>query len=400
MGEFTIGATIYGLLSSDTTITGFVGAPSPSNNSRIYPDIAPLSKAQTFPYITYSIISQVPTNTKGPYDEGDPVVSGPIKQRSPLDIARIQINSFTTDYATAVSLSTKIRNVLDRGIGSGFNYIGGPDIDSIVYEGMNSSYEDKIKPQGVYNFQQEYMIRIINSDIADPFSNIFSTSFDGVDDFVDMGDSSIFSFGNGTTDTAFSISFWTRFESVGSGNSGILGKDSNGTSREYQVWMSAAALRFRLYDDTTGGSITKTLTTLPSALTWYHIVCTYDGSLTSAGMKIYMNAVTPAQSGSSFLTYNAMIDTAAPFTIGTVASQFMEGNVDEVSMFDIELSAAQILAIYNGGTPKTLNQHAGLIGWWRMGDSGAFPEINDNSTNSNTGTCQNMVDSDFQNLIP
>jgi hypothetical protein len=30
---------------------------------------------------------------------------------------------------------------------------------------MSTTYEDKIKPQGVYNFQQEYVIRIINVGI-------------------------------------------------------------------------------------------------------------------------------------------------------------------------------------------------------------------------------------------
>ena len=150
MGKFTIGSTIYTKLTSDATINGYVG----TSPVRIYPDIAPLSAAQTFPYITYSIISQVPTNTKGPFDQGDPVGSGPSAQRSPLDVVRVQINSFTNDYATGVNLADRIRHVLDRGIGSGFTIGSGPDIDSIVYDGMSHTYEDKIKPQGVYNFHK------------------------------------------------------------------------------------------------------------------------------------------------------------------------------------------------------------------------------------------------------
>jgi hypothetical protein len=161
MGQFTIGSTIYTKLSLDTTITGYVG----TSPVRIYPDIAPLSAAQTFPYITYSLISQVPTNTKGPFDQGDPVATGPTEQKSPLDIVRVQINSFTNDYVTGVSLADRIRHVLDRGIGSGFSLGVGPTIDSIVYDGMSTTYEDKIKPQGVYNFQQEYVIRIVNVGI-------------------------------------------------------------------------------------------------------------------------------------------------------------------------------------------------------------------------------------------
>ena len=136
MAYFTIGSTIFTKLKDDATITGYVG----TTPVRIYPDIAPLSAAQTFPYITYSVISQTPTNTKGPFDAGDAVVTGPVSQKSPLDIIRIQIDSYTTDYLSGVNLSTKIRDVLDRGIGTGFTLGTGPDIDSIVFEGMSTNY--------------------------------------------------------------------------------------------------------------------------------------------------------------------------------------------------------------------------------------------------------------------
>jgi hypothetical protein len=43
-----------------------------------------------------------------------------------------------------------------------------------------------------------------------PFTNTYSLDFDGVDDYVDLGDSDDFSFGNGTTDSPFSISAWIK----------------------------------------------------------------------------------------------------------------------------------------------------------------------------------------------
>ena len=396
MGQFTIGSTLYTLLSSDATISGYIG----TSPVRIYPDIAPLSAAQTFPYITYTIVSQVPTNTKGPYDQGDPSLTGPQKQKSPLDIVRVQINSFTNDYATGVNLASRIRKILDRGVGSGFTIGSGPDIDSIVYDGMSTTYEDKIKPQGVYNFQQEYVIRTISTYLALDWSNVYSTNFDGVDDYVDCGDSNVFSFGNGTTDSPFSISCWIRFNSVAN-STGLMGKDSSGTDTEYQIRLGFSNLRFRLYDDSTSGYIQKSLSNPLSINTWYHIAFTYDGSSTSTGLKIYVDAVTPTQTGlTGGGTYTAMENTASPFTIGSVSNVFMNGNIDEVGMFNTELSASEILAIYNGGSPNNLTSHAGLVGYWRMGDSGAFPVVNDNSSNSNNGTCTNMIASDFQNLIP
>lgn len=162
MSNFNIGSTIYTKLSYDTTLTGYVGtAPV-----RIFPDVAPLNVAQTFPYIVYSIVSDVPTNTKGPTNPGDPVAGGPQSERSPLNIMRIQISSFANDYSTSMIVANRIRTILDRGIGSGFTVGSGPDIDSIVYDGMSTNYESNIKPQGVYEVTQEYIVRTINTDIA------------------------------------------------------------------------------------------------------------------------------------------------------------------------------------------------------------------------------------------
>ena len=397
MGQFTIGTTIFTKLSLDTTVTGFVG----TSPARIFPDVAPLNVSQTFPYIVYSIISQVPTNTKGPSSEGNATALGPQKQRSPLDIVRVQVSSYSNSYSQGVVLADSIRATLDRGIGSGFKPAAlGPEIDSIIYDGMTTDYESKIKPQGVYEFTQEYIVRIINTDISPSFVNTYSLNFDGVDDYVTIGDDSIFSFGNGTTDSPFSVSLWARFNTVSS-SIGLMGKDSGGADAEYQLRLGYNNFRISLIDNVTGGSITKSLDQAFSTGIWYHLVCTYNGSGSNTGLKIYQNASIPAQTNGTAGTYVAMSDTAADLTMGvTDGATFMDGNLDEVTMFDIELSAAQVLAIYNLGTPKSEASHTGLIGWWRNGDSGAYPVINDNSTNNNPGTMTNMVSSDIENLIP
>tara|TARA_R110002074_G_scaffold167177_1_gene328146 strand:- start:71 stop:1261 length:1191 start_codon:yes stop_codon:yes gene_type:complete len=396
MSNFNIGSTIFTKLSNDTTLTGYVGtAPV-----RIFPDVAPLNVAQTFPYVVYSIVSDVPTNTKGPTDPGDPVAGGPQTERSPLNIMRIQISSFANDYSTSMIVANRIRTILDRGIGSGFTVGSGPDIDSIVYDGMTTNYESNIKPQGVYEVSQEYIVRTINTDIAPSFSNVYSLNFDGVDDYLQLGDQNIFSFGNGTTDSPFSISYWIKPQTVAAGT-GIFGKESSVSTREYSAMFSYNNVRIRLWDNVNGGHLTLGSANPLSVNVWHHIVMTYDGSGNDTGLKIYVNASIPAQSTASSGTYVAMSNTAADFTIGAVfGSYFYEGNMDEFSMFNIELTAAQVLAIYNAGTPTNLTSHDGLIGWWRMGDSGAYPLINDSSTNTNNATMTNMVASDIENLVP
>ena len=398
--SFTIGSTIYTKLAADATLTGYVG----TSPVRIFPDVAPLNVAQTFPYIVYSIISQVPTNTKGPTDPGQPADGGPQTERSPLDIVRIQISSFSNNYSESVVVADRIRTLLDRAIGSGFAVGSGPTIDSIIYDGMSSNYESKIKPQGVYEFSQEYIVRIINTEIAPTYTNTYSLNFDGVDDYMTVGDQSIFSFGNGVTDSPFSISCWVYLRD--NSNEVIWGKSASAGVQEYHLLIdSGGKLRFRLYDNTTGGYIQAKLNNAGDLVinTWYNITATYDGSGAETGIKIYLDSVLTAQTQSdSVPVYTAMDDTAAALTFATTGypSNFAEASIDEISMFNIELTAAQTLSIYNAGAPKSEASHTGLIGYWRNGDSGVYPVINDQSSNSNNGTMINMISSDIETFTP
>lgn len=370
MSSFTIGSTIYTKLSLDGTLTSYVG----TSPVRIFPDVAPLNVAQSFPYIVYTIISDDPTNTKGPFDEGNPVASGPKFQRSPLNIMRVQISSFSDSYETSMIVANRIRFVLDRGIGSGFTVGSGPVIDSIVYDGMSTDYESKISPQGVHNVTQEYIIRTVNTEIAASFTNIKSILFDGIDDFF-LVNSSVpnqFSFSNGTSDEAFSISMWLNPGSVASGQ-GIIGKNSSINAKEYDIMFAYNNFRIRLYDTTGGGHITVGMSNVLLTNTWTHMLVTYDGSGSSNGITIYENGSIPGQAAADGGSYTCMQPSLANLILGANASQyFYTGYMDEFSIFNIELSPAQILGIYNAGTPIDLltlyNETNGMIGWWRMGD--------------------------------
>ena len=396
MSSFNIGSTIYTKLALDGTITGYVG----TSPVRIFPDVAPLNVAQTFPYVVYSIISDVPTNTKGPVDPGNAVADGPQTERSPLNIIRIQISSFADDYATSMILSDRIKTVLDRGIGSGFSVGSGPVIDSIIYDGMSTDYESKISPQGIYEVTQEYIVRVINTELNSGFQNDFSLNFDGVDDFLQLGDQNIFSFGNGTSDEPFSFSMWLKPQSVASGK-GLLAKQTNASNQEYHMMFAYNNLRIRLHDAINGGHITMGMTNPINTNVWQHIVFTYDGSGLESGLRIYLDASLPGQTPASGGSYTAMSNTASDLTIGSVAlSTFYEGSMDELSIFNIELTAAQILSLYNAGTPTDLSSETGLIGWWRMGDNSVFPVIIDSSTNTNNAIMNNMVATDIENIVP
>ena len=230
---------------------------------------------------------------------------------------------------------------------------------------------------------------------ANKVSN-YSLDFDGVDDYVNCGDSNDFSFGNGVTDSPFSISFWTKIQPTTATTTVFIGKDSGGSSREYAIGMFSGARKIRFFIKNQGGNNQQSVDSTNGLLdnTWYNVICTYDGSggnNAADGMNIYINGSQEILSTVIKNAYTAMNNTTAPLTIGKYvasASQLL-GNLDEVSVYNTELSAADALAVYNSGQPTTIS---GATAHYKMGENATLltnwtvPD----EVGSNTGTSVNM----------
>ena len=244
------------------------------------------------------------------------------------------------------------------------------------------------------------------------FSNKYSLDFDGVDDYLSLGDSNTFSFGNGSTDVPFSLSIWYKTSDVTS--MPLFSKTTAvSAEREYYMYISGAdKLAFALFDTSSGGYIlAQTAAVTSTQGSWNHVVFAYAGNETKTGLKIYLNgslqSVTYSADGATIGTgpYVAMENTAFPLNIAyfPIINGYTDGNLDEASMWNKELSASDVTAIYNSGEPTNLSGEAALIGWWRMGDPtgpGTYPTITDQSTNSNNATMTNMASGDIVTNVP
>ena len=109
--------------------------------------------------------------------------------------------------------------------------------------------------------------------------------------------------------------------------------------------------------------------------TWYHIVCTWDGSSTS---NIYLNAIknAPADDGSpTAISYNA----TTLNKIGDYNGYEIDGQMSNVAFWDTELSQANVDTLYNNGTPwlGTQPQAANLKGWWKLDGSDTWNGVSD-----------------------
>ena len=138
---------------------------------------------------------------------------------------------------------------------------------------------------------------------------------------------------------------------------------------------------------------------------WSHLVATYDGS----NMRIYINStLTGTRARTGIIYYNnnvpVIIGAGRDSTVQAGKDAF-NGLIDEVGLWDVALSAADITAIYNSGTPTDLTRGSSydsdksgdLVGYWRF-EENTGTTIADSSTNSNTAALIN--DATFSSTIP
>ena len=236
------------------------------------------------------------------------------------------------------------------------------------------------------------------NDVPDLFSNK-SFEFDGTDDYIEIPDADNLSFGNSVNDSPFSVSVWTKLNSQAS-SKGIFSKfnRSNGNAEYGLVLTNADQLIFRVFDISSlnrRGRITSAITS--NFGNWVNIVCTYNGvggTNADQGIKIYLNGVRIDNANSSLNNYVAMHNLNTPFNIGNQSNGYVQGDIDEVAVFNSELSQTDVNDIFNNGVPTSLESFS-PISHWRMGEdatwNGTNWTLNDNGSGGNNGTSQNMV---------
>ena len=196
-----------------------------------------------------------------------------------------------------------------------------------------------------------------------------------------IADAASLSFGaDGTTgnEPEFSISAWINMTDAASF---YIFEKIEGTAFEYMFYtQNNGTLIFKIFDATSGNYIYTVgdddLREIYEGR-WIHVCATYDASRASGGMKLYINGSDIGASGATVGSYTAMHNTAAGASIGrysptsTIAALISEGYIDEVSIYDANLSAAEVSELYNGGYVfdlATFSAASDRVSWWRMGD--------------------------------
>ena len=202
-------------------------------------------------------------------------------------------------------------------------------------------------------------------------ANNYSMSFDGSDDYIDVGDNNSL---NPTSQLTLSV--WVKKIGSGTGSTPAVYSSSKSSSNNggFLITLHPTSSRFQFYVDTTGSGGWVSIQNNVGIVTnqWYHIVSTWDGS----NIKMYVDGVLQTNTASvSQIVYS--IDISA--TIGKYATSYFNGKIDEVAIWNTALTDGtggtvnQIAEIYNAtGTnlTKDLTTVSGsnLKYWNRMGD--------------------------------
>ena len=224
------------------------------------------------------------------------------------------------------------------------------------------------------------------------FSNTQSTEYDGMDAYVDMSNPSNLNF---DADNPFSISVW--FKRPSDTNAFAIVSKSFGSpdNNGYMLFVYNNKVYFRIRRSASLFHQIISNNTHPLN-TWVHYVVTYDGSRSGSGqgLNLYEDGIklTNVQKSGNFATGSAQ--TSANFSVGSRESTtdlFFNGNIDEVSVFNSELSASDVTSIYNGGVPNNLNDLSNPpLSWWRFEETSGLTAT-DSGTGGNDGTLDNTV---------
>jgi len=194
----------------------------------------------------------------------------------------------------------------------------------------------------------------------------------GANEFITMGDVLGFEY-----DEACSFSVWFKTTYAAS-NQTLLSKQTGaGTWRGYNFYLTPGGnLRIDWNSNSGGANVVAGNTNVGgwNDGNWHHGCLTKGVLASAASFTFYLDGgVEPWTATLDALT--GTILTATDFQVGARdvpgSEREFEGNLCECSVYDKELSLAEVQALYNAGVPKnllTLDTASDLVAWWRPGE--------------------------------
>jgi len=149
-----------------------------------------------------------------------------------------------------------------------------------------------------------------------------------------------------STNTNHTISFWYKPESTGTHQTSIYTGD---TTSGLHIRINDNTKLFTQFANSSGETKTTSGSALFTAGNWYHVVVVLN--VNSDSFEFYINGSLVAETVTG--TAASGFTDGSTLCIGATncASQYLDGLVDEFSIFPSALNSTQVTTIYNTGTP-------------------------------------------------
>lgn len=198
------------------------------------------------------------------------------------------------------------------------------------------------------------------SALPDVDCNRSALSFDGADDYVSVPVAGAATAYDGLAQ--LTLSAWVRPDNTAGGTlvskydthggwvSWYLGLNQNNVVRVLIGGAGGQSRTYEVYIGADGGSA--------PAQEWTHVAAVWTGGNTPSSLAIYINGTSVATTPTSSLTFTGMYAGSVPIEIGSVysvsgsqvgRSGFYRGQIDDVRVYDVALSAEDVATLAAGG---------------------------------------------------
>ena len=160
--------------------------------------------------------------------------------------------------------------------------------------------------------------------------------FDGTNDYIDCGSISAIN-----SSSTVSVSYWGK--KTASNKYSLIGSQMSSTNGFWLTWWHDG----NVYCSFRNGNISYAGYALSFDTNWHHFVGVYNGS----SIKIYIDSILQATSTTSIPT--SLSSTGGnDFNIGYLQSQYTDGNIGPVQIYNRALSSTEVLHNYNALKPR------------------------------------------------
>lgn len=224
-------------------------------------------------------------------------------------------------------------------------------------------------------------------------------SFDGVDDYVSMGDIDALE----ASDVSFSL--WLKLDSI-SVDQEIIAKGDHTTNEAFFMWYDPVSggtpdaggtntntLTLYTYDGSVDIWISASSNILDNFV-WNHIVAVIDKS--NDTVSLYVNGVHEVSHSEPF---NGILAGTKAFIVGTdspASTNYLSGMVDDLRIYDYALSAAEVSALYTFSNEAT--DASGIPRCWLTLDESSGNTASDSSGYGNDGILLGSGNFDTQSV--